>query len=146
MDHLENKIPINKTTALVAGRGVGYVCAKNIVHAHWETPPATLPLMQGMPDLKDKKCGLLTVVGLYRRGDGKGGSRWLVRCVCGRYTVRRSATITNSKDPNDCCEECRQLLYTKRHQYFLEHGHNREDKLARGEEAKRDGTNDSGPG
>ncbi len=115
--------PINSTAGKVVSSGVHFDSSKRIAQLHWESPPQTILVPREMPDLTGRKCGLFTVVGLYKRAtNGKGGSKWLVRCVCGHYETRKSAKITGGNDPNDCCDLCRELEFHQRRQHYFEHG------------------------
>lgn len=58
-------------------------------------------------DLTGLKKGRLTVVGRCDTVNGNG-SKWLVRCTCGRYEVRRTKAL-RPVNPNDRCNECYDL-------------------------------------
>lgn len=70
------------------------------------TPLPTLPLPQHKTtDLTGYRHGKLVVVGYLGEGD-----RWVVRCDCGNYTVRRSKTLKpDNKTPH--CPECHEIEY-----------------------------------
>jgi len=90
-----------------------------------------VPVYCGMPDLTGTKFGRLTVVGLATvvystgrwtsdpldRARQKGGAKWLCRCECGMYTLRKTKAV---RDPTryaavdagwseDKCLQCRKL-------------------------------------
>ena len=48
------------------------------------------------------RYGRMQVIGLSR----DVLNRWVVRCACGVYTLRRFAAIRNPENNNDCCSEC----------------------------------------
>lgn len=48
------------------------------------------------------RYGRMQVIGLSRDILG----RWVVRCACGIYTLRRFSAIRNPENNNDCCSEC----------------------------------------
>ena len=56
------------------------------------------------------KFGRFTVVGMALNTP----HRWVVRCICGIYTMRKLKSIRNPNNNQDRCERCRQLAYLKR--------------------------------
>jgi len=107
--------PINKTAALVIGRGEEYVPDKKIQTIESRVYLETMPVPKSekgqhtFVDLTDFSYARLIVVGRYAHGSG-----WVARCVCGTYCVRQAKSIKNKKNTQDRCEECRQLAYAKR--------------------------------
>lgn len=68
--------------------------------------PLTRRVPAGTPDLTGQRRGALTVVGYFGPGrNSKGGSRWIVRCECGLYSIRRGRTIKR-KNMDDYCSAC----------------------------------------
>jgi len=63
-------------------------------------------------DLTGIKKGRLTVIGLsasFSKDNGHG-YRWVVRCSCGRYEIRRSRTILKGNQ-NDMCNICKRTTF-----------------------------------
>ena len=118
-------VPVNLTAAKVTGKGVAFIPQKNFVIIHSENPLEVVKPEKNEKDLTGKKAGKLIVIG--KSAKVSKGATWVVKCVCGRYTVRRSKTI-NNPDPEDCCEECRYLDYLKRREEFLKLGYNLKDR------------------
>ncbi|HBE9078608.1 hypothetical protein [Serratia fonticola] len=111
--------PINRTAALVLGKGFAYQPKKKIQTA--DQPNPIRVRFEVPPNLKKfigKKFGRMTVIGLAyeRRG------RWVVRCTCGTYTLRKLKSINNPENRHDCCEQCRQLNYLKCADHFRRTG------------------------
>lgn len=77
--------------------------------ATWKHPkPWTLA--QLVKQQTGKKYGLWTVIG-YAEWQGNEGSsaKWVVRCSCGRYEIRRMRSLRRAADTQDCCWECKTL-------------------------------------
>lgn len=96
--------PLNREASVVRD-GSGDLWAPKIKEhiEHWDAPPPPeAPRPEIMPDLTGRTVGRLTVIRYHgRRGDS---GRWLVRCACGAYELRRSKAITNPK-PRDGGQE-----------------------------------------
>lgn len=78
--------------------------------AHWKAPPPPLASKPnaGLPDLTGHRFGRLVVVRFHgATSKNNPVPTWLVRCACGDYELRRTKTILNPGDPDDCCLECR---------------------------------------
>lgn len=76
---------------------------------HWSAPP--LPEDERPRDVADISglvVGRLTVVRYHRtRPSGGRRSRWLVRCQCGDYELRKTRAVTNAKHPDQMmCFAC----------------------------------------
>lgn len=112
-----NRVPVNKTAALVTGRGVHYTPKKKIQTADQITPIPTRPVRHGV-DLSGTRQGRLTVIGLAHRVKG----RWVVRCDCGVYTLRTAKAISNPANNQDRCEHCRHLAQVKRSYHWRKTG------------------------
>ena len=115
--------PVNKQAALaISARGVHYQPKAQTNVDEWDVPPPTLPVPSSEPSLIGKKFGRFTVVGyLGWKKTAKKGSDWLVRCLCGRYTHRRTRTILWSKG-RDRCSQCRALIDIRRSYIFHKFG------------------------
>lgn len=119
-----NSKPINKTAALVIGKGEQYKSPKKINAKHSYAPIKTRPITlnelnaEGFIDLTSHKVGRLTVVGLSAEKPG----RWVCRCSCGMYTERKSKAIKNKNNYVDMCEECRHLVWLKRAEHYRRTG------------------------
>lgn len=114
-----HRVPINKTAAIVTGKGVEYQPNCQINCDEYVGPPETVPVKElalnpSFVDLTGRKKGRFTVIGLMK--DKKG--RWLVRCVCGTYTTRSAKSIKGAdSNPNahlDACRRCTHEAYRKR--------------------------------
>ncbi|MFA5196041.1 MAG: hypothetical protein WC401_09625 [Bacteroidales bacterium] len=100
--------PINKTAALVIGKGTHFnPKIKFNCHDERDTCPNVwekLPTKNGL-NLTGLKTGWLTVVGLSEEKK----NRWVCRCVCGRYVFRYAKALRNSKNKNDKCITCNKI-------------------------------------
>ncbi|GLQ96451.1 hypothetical protein [Dyella mobilis] len=113
-----HRIPVNRVAARVIKHGVHWDTAKNIQAADQENP---IEVRQYIP-FKDRnlvgvKFGRLTVIGL-----SFTPKRWVVRCVCGIYTLRTAKAIRNPTNADDRCEKCRQLAFLKRRDIYQRTG------------------------
>lgn len=120
MDDIGSRKPINKTAALVTGKGVHFDSKKKIVQRHWSVCPKLKPVSKGCPDLRGKRVGHFTVVGKYSSRKNRG-SMWAVRCDCGDFETRSSKAIKNVENYGDRCELCRELSHLKRKEVYNRH-------------------------
>ena len=114
--------PIDRVAERVIREGDHFITDKKPTSiVHQKTP---LPIrkrlkdfcLKGGEDLTDRTVGRLTVIGLYNpfgkersKTDKERGGRWVVRCTCGSFELRRAKAIKNPANSNDCCYECRYL-------------------------------------
>jgi len=109
--------PINVTAAKVLFKGEDFTPDKKILTAHSYSPFPTRLVPKNSVDLTGESVGRLTVIGLAeKRG------MWVVRCDCGRYTMRRAKAIRNQNNTYDRCDACRHLLFLKRESAYLRTG------------------------
>jgi hypothetical protein len=78
--------------------------------ASWSECPPLKPPAPNAPDLTGLRRGSLTAIGMLDKtaagyGPAGGDGRWVVRCDCGRYEVRRARSL--SVNANDACQDCR---------------------------------------
>src|SRR5437660_1341862 len=50
------------------------------------------------------KFGRLTVVGYAENQTRNGGAKWVVRCACGAYAIRKTRAIRNPANSGDRCK------------------------------------------
>lgn len=119
MEEIAKRSPIDKTAALVVSRGVQYESGKVILT---EESIAPFPMKKTPADtmclIGVRRCRLV-VLGM--AADRKG--KWVCRCDCGMYVLRKSKALRNEANM-DRCEECRQLSHLKRQEEFLRLGRN----------------------
>lgn len=101
MDAVAPLSPANKTAALVSGKGEHFDWKPRDVDVHTDTP---IQLRQATKkeyndpnyvDLKGASVGRLKVMGI-AAFSSQEKKRWVVRCVCGSYEVRRSKYVKHS--------------------------------------------------
>ncbi|SMB82342.1 hypothetical protein SAMN05660772_02066 [Pasteurella testudinis DSM 23072] len=114
-------VPINKTAALVVSKGVHFEVEnsnhdefKKSPYPTWKKRPSSLFHNSDFEDLTGRKQGKLTVIGLLKGVYNK----WVCRCICGNYTLRRAKAIRNINNKFDCCGECRKLAQVKRNYVY----------------------------
>ncbi len=124
MHKIYSSAPINKTAAIVTGAGEHYTPNKKI-----QTGDSDFPIKSRNPNSSEKasdnftdltgvKYGRFTVIGISAEHHGK----WVVRCVCGVYTTRKTKAIKNKNNNLDRCEACRHAMFLKREEYFRRTG------------------------
>lgn len=115
-----NATPINKTAALVVGRGEHFEpSVDNSTRVHSDVPlrlkkPGKAALANpSYEDLTGLKKGRVTVMGL----SADVPKRWVVRCACGAYEFRTARKLKREND-EDMCAFCNELERIK-HRYSL---------------------------
>lgn len=124
-DDLFAMIPINRLAGAVTSESSNrYESCKRVTATESETP---MPLRRidsqtrnsgNFDNLTGIKFGRLTVVGMHLNLNG----RWVCRCTCGRYVVRRKKSILNPENSGDRCSLCQHLAFLKREDYFKRNG------------------------
>lgn len=93
--------PVDKTAALVISRGESFSYRRSLTSNDSEMPLETKEIPEGTPDFRGKKFGRMTVIG-YSATKRK---RWVCRCVCGTYTLRRLEVVEKGDEKNTC-DQC----------------------------------------
>lgn len=115
---------VNRTAAIVTGKGTHYVPNKKI-QTHDNPLPIAIRKLQppecdqpNFIDLTGQRVGRFTVLGLAL--DHK--RQWVVRCDCGTYSLRRAKAIKNPDNTQDRCEHCRHLAFLQRNERWRRTG------------------------
>ena len=116
---------VNKNTAMAMSGGANYEPAyKDVSHIEFfkEKPPIPkIPKLssqireQAKKHIGERRSRLVVVAWF-----GAGG-RWLCRCDCGYYIVRKLSFL-EKKDNFDACLECRFVIQKRRHNHWLTTG------------------------
>jgi hypothetical protein len=88
---------------------------------HWDAPPPMVPFhdVHGTDvDLTGKKIGRLTVIGVLDRDGGAGSMRWVVRCTCGDYEVRKPQALKAALNVGVACETSFCCFYCRHQQHI----------------------------
>lgn len=114
-----HETPVNATAAKVVAKGEGFDFKQDstIVCSPLPLPTEPIPdLLRNTPafiDFTGLKIGRLTVIGLSSKKISKH-ARWVCKCVCGNYCLRKSKTL---KAPPDqviqVCAQCQLLAAHK---------------------------------
>lgn len=115
IDKILTLVPVNRTAGMVTSSGQHYECSAKNNEYETDIPIPTRLVPQD--DLTGRRFGRFTVIGLSLKR-----SRWVVRCDCGVYTLRKAKAIKNMNNDFDCCKECKHLLYLKRHDIWKRTG------------------------
>lgn len=130
-EKIANLEPVDKLAAMVTRPGIDFIPNKKIVTQESPFPIKTWPVVLE-PDYRGYQFGRFTVIGvLFEEGNliKIGVTRkWVVKCVCGTYAVRRQKSLINPKNHKDRCERCRHLAFLKREdkrRHLINAGHNK---------------------
>lgn len=129
MKDLHARVPVNTTTSRVMSKGTHYQPKDTILSACSDLPIPTRPIPEAAKitpswrDFTGFRFGTLVVVGLAaaKEGGAGGGCKWVCRCVCGRYTTRKTRVVKVA-DPNDCCSHCHHIETLRRQATFAATG------------------------
>jgi hypothetical protein len=112
--------PVDRTAAMVAGRGVEYIPNKRVLTDEQDHPYPLKPVPKDCKDITGIRRGRLVCLGVSAVVNG----RWSCRCDCGKYVLRTYRAITNENNSCDRCEHCRHLAYLKRKEEWIRLGRN----------------------
>lgn len=118
MKDIHARRPIDRVASRVTGEGVHYEPEIAIGNTHdSDLPIPTLGIPPGLDDLTGHRTGRLTVIGYHGARHNPRGEvihhRWVLRCDCGRWTVRRSRALKKPRCAEDCCDTCSHLRSVK---------------------------------
>lgn len=110
--------PVNRTAGIVLQKGEHYEYENKSCEIESDTPILLKTIPKKTEDLTGRRRGRFTVIGLARHFN----KRWIVRCDCGKYSIRKAKSIKNESNNCDRCTECRKLAQMKRHDYWKRTG------------------------
>lgn len=132
MDDLHARIPVNQTASRVLASGTHFIPQGNPSEQCFEIMPQIRPFpynykrkLSDISGHKYGKHGNMEVIGLSANNYG----RWVVRCVCGRYVLRKRKAIFNPKNQHDRCWECDYLKIIKKRDLFRRTGKYRKEDV-----------------
>ena len=103
-----NRVPINTQAAIVMSKGTQPPKSKGIDHVYLHTCKY---IPENIQDLTGVRFGRLTVIGLHAHTQDK--VRWVVKCDCGNYNLRKTKAIRNKNNSEDRCYDCRNKRYLR---------------------------------
>lgn len=119
------RAPVNSTAARVLTGGEEYVPDKMIGNAADcdylpVKPIAELHHLAAEEARRwqGHRFGRMTVVGY----SADVPRRWVVRCACGVFTLRKLKAIKNPANVFDCCQHCHHLIFLKRQEHYRRTG------------------------
>ncbi|MNJ36336.1 hypothetical protein D3C77_311200 [compost metagenome] len=115
-----HETPINGTAARVVARGESFEYRPLSTEVCSSLPLPVKPTPDDMPDLIGEKLGRLTVIGVHFQGKG----RWVCRCSCGNYVLRKSSVIRASA-ADAACAQCYLLAVSRRQEFIRRTGKER---------------------
>lgn len=107
-----NETPANATAARVMAKGEHFAFSGDITEVCADIP---LPIKEKP---KHTEClagvvfGRLRVIGL----SASVNSRWVCRCICGNYVLRKATAIKRAAS-DAACQQCRLLAIAKRNEF-----------------------------
>ena len=118
VDKILTSFPINETAARVTSKGVHWEPQKKIQTQEADAPfPMKKPPLN-IKDVTGHRFGRFSVLGY----SADGNSKWVCRCDCGRYALRKTRAVLNKENGQDRCELCRHLSYLKRNEVWKRTG------------------------
>jgi len=115
-----HEMPVNGVAARVLARGESFEFRALPTEVCSPVPLAVKPVPEGVEDLKGARFGRLLVAGLSQ--DVK--KRWVCRCSCGNYVLRRAEAIKKAA-VDSACPQCYLLAVTKRNEFTRRTGKER---------------------
>ena len=119
-DKLVGRAPVNKGAEMIFSGGESYEPKLPDTLIHSDVPLPIKPIDKSIlnnpqfVNMTGRKYGRFTVMGLSTlNSPGQNAGRWVVRCICGRYELRRTKTIKKAA-PDDMCGECRKVEQLRR--------------------------------
>lgn len=93
-------------------------------NATMKRPAVRSVTCQCCKDLTGLKRGTLTCIGLHNGHTGPFTDRvrWVVRCDCGAYDIRRTGALTKRSNMDDVCGFCHDERYRFKKNFHAEHG------------------------
>jgi len=110
--------PVNATAARVVSSGTHFNSRKIIQEFESTSPHPIKPLPFNAEDLTGIRFGRFTVLGMSRELK----KRWVVRCDCGMYSIRRRKSILNPANKLDRCGECLEQIQIKKAYHYSKTG------------------------
>jgi len=117
-DRLLASAPVNKSAAVAVSSGrsttPSFRISETELHLHAPLPMIPFVDTQGTgKDFTGAKFGRLTVMGYLGKPKNDKPGKWLVRCVCGSYEVRRTTALKNYQGA-DLDPKCRSCQHTQK--------------------------------
>jgi len=108
-----NLKPINKTAATVVSSGFEFKPVKEFENCFKDIPSIKISSRSRAGEV----FGRYTVIGLYEKNP-KYSHKFVVRCVCGNYSILRGHTINQAQKYAELsrlsmCDECDYLIYIR---------------------------------
>ena len=116
-----HRAPNNRESALSFG-GTRYEPKAKLTNLHWDICPPIERPQKGERDLTGMKQGRLTVVGKAKKDWIIPNARWIVRCSCGDFELRKSKSILNPENGFDKCHLCRARDFERKNYEFRVNG------------------------
>lgn len=114
-----HETPINGTAARVMGRGESFEFTGHPTTTDSSLPHETRPIpddyrLNGdFVDFTGQQIGRMRVVGLAV----KKGGRWVCKCHCGAYVLRKASALRGPLAGQSPCDQCYLLAVAKRNEF-----------------------------
>jgi hypothetical protein len=104
--------PVDRTAKQVISKGFQYEPAKRFNQEIWDAPPTNVqPLRGRLRGFRGSRQNRMEVVGFIANPPKIG--KFLVRCDCGKYELRKISSWKKMRAFDDCCQRCRHIEYLK---------------------------------
>jgi hypothetical protein len=118
-------LPVDRNAVNAIRGGVSFKGKNRVLTSDSDYPISVRKVPKGSKDLTGIKFGRFTVIGLKKKQrwfSGVKKKKWVVRCVCGIFSVRLGKSILNSRNYFDRCEFCRYSAFLKREDFRKNYG------------------------
>ena len=111
-----DRTPVNRQTAMVMAGGEKPPLPNQNEHFRSHGQPEVFKQIpnflkqEGWKDLTNIKFGRFKVIGLKK----DNASRWVVRCSCGVFELKKAKAIKSELNSHDMCNVCRKFEYLKK--------------------------------
>lgn len=107
--------PIDSTAGRVVAAGEHFEFkATSVIYDSPYPMPTWFPTQPTFKNLGGMKFGRLTVIGYSSEHSGK----WVCRCSCGMYCLRRAKALTSTVHPVLPCHQCYRLAVKRKSERF----------------------------
>lgn len=117
-DRIASSVPLNRTAAVVTGKGESWTPAVVLEDYFEDMPPLAAKVENDSPEYRDFtgfKTGRLTVFGRMAKDNPKASTSWVCRCVCGGFCTRSTKAMKAAEaGAGNFVDRCGKCHYERR--------------------------------